>query len=226
MKKNIMIKQLLLVVFSAMMLSFFGCQGKAGTGEQSSQRGEPVIIYENPIYDEASQTFTLTVSSDSTAGANVTYSLLEGDSVIMSNSDGRFSGIPPFDEGYNVTLEAQWDDTTLVRTVHIMDFVVPRKAVEKMTNEQLQNLINSCDQSIKRGTNEHLTQGVKLTIRDSKSVPPRMLPEVVTLIENGVWKSIEVINIEYDDNNLITAITLKPVGEHVDIDEDDEDLDY
>lgn len=226
MKKNIIIKQLLLIVFSSMMLFLLGCRGKTSTNEQSSKRGEPVIICKTPVYDEASQTFTLIVTSDSIAGANVTYFLLEGDSVIMRNDDGLFSGISPCEEGYNVMLEAQWDDTTLVRTIRIMDFVVPRKAVEKMTNEQLQNLINSCDQSIKRGTNEHLTQGVKLTIRDSKSVPPRMLPGVVTLIENGIWKSIEIVSIEYDDNNLITAITLKPVGEQVDIDEDDEDLDY
>lgn len=223
---NMIINKHFLVVTSMLILLLPSCQEKAGTNGNITQRGEPIINCEKPIFDESLQTFTLKVSTDSTAGADVIYALLDGDSVIMKSENGVFSGILPLEEGYNVMAEVHWDDTTVVRTVHIVDFVVQPKTVERMTSEQLQKLINNCDLSIKRSTNEHLTQGVKLTVRDSKSVPPQMLPDVITFIENGVWKSVEIINTEYDDNNLINAITLKPIGEQVDIDEEDEDLDY
>jgi hypothetical protein len=203
-----------------------GCKEKTAESEPEKQRGEPVLSHEAPVYDEATQTFSLTVRADSTGGATVSFALLDGDSIIMKSEDGTFRGIAPFEEGYNVSVEVQWEDTTIVRTLHVMDFVVPREPVEQIAKEELEKLINSCDKSLRRGQNDHLAQGVKLVVNDSKAAPPQMLPDVITLIENGVWKKVEVVSLEYDDNNLVTTITLKPIGEVVNVDEEDEDFDY
>ena len=188
------------------------------------QRGDPVLHSGTPVFDEATKTFSLTVSADSTDGAKTDYALLEGDSVIMQNDNGQFTGIAPFDEGYHVRLQAQWDDTTIVKIVHVQDFVAPKEPVEKITKDELQRLINAKDESLKRGQNSHLSQGVKLSVVNSQ-MHPQMLPDVITLIENKIWQSVEIVKMSYDDNNLVNAITVKPVGEQVDID-DDEDLDY
>ena len=106
-----------------------------------------------------------------------------------------------------------------------MDFIVPRDPVEKMTEDELELLINACDKSLRRSKNDHLAQGVKLVVEGTKLSPPQILPDVITYIENGVWQKVDVIKVEYDDNNLINSITLKPIGEVVDVDED-EDMEY
>ena len=204
---------------------FSGCREKASRSEQVMQRGEPVLSNDIPVYDKTTQTFSLTVHADSIGDATVSYALLDGDSVIMKSEDGQFSGITPFEEGYNVRLSAQWEDTTIERTIHVMDFIVPRDPVEKMTEDELELLINACDKSLRRSKNDHLAQGVKLVVKGTKLSPPLILPDVITYIENGVWQKVDVIKVEYDDNNLINSITLKPIGEVVDVDED-EDMEY
>ena len=183
--------------------------------------GEPVLTCGVPEYDEGSQTFSLLLTSDSTGEATVTFQLVDGDSIIMQSTDGVFSGIAPLDDGYNVVMTVERDDTTIVRTNHVQGFVVPRPPVEKMTMEELQRLINAKDASLKRGINEHLALSPKLTASSSR-LNPKSLREVIRLIEYEDWKSVVVTSVEYDENNLISSITLHPVGEIIPPDNDEE----
>lgn len=200
------------------------CSGKAESRDE--KRGEPVLTCEDPVFDEATRTFSLIVRADSVDGATLVFSLVRGDSVLIKNEEGKFDGIAPFDEGYDVKLEAQWPDTIIERICHIMDFMVPTAPVEKISPEDLAKLINAKDESLQLGTNEHIAQGVTFHVVDSK-MQPQMLPDAILLIENGVWKAVEVVNLEYNKYNLITDVTVRPVGEQADfIDEEDEDYDY
>lgn len=185
-------------------------------GNFTREPANPTFYYDSPVFDDVTQTFSLTVMPDSTSGADLSFSLVKGDSVIMECNDGKFCGIPPFEEGYRVRMEAKWKDTTIVRITHVANFVVLSDSVEKMSADELEQLINSCDRSIRRSSNKQLIQGVKLIVNDCKMIP-QMLPDVITYIENEVWQSVEVIHLEYDDNNLITSITLRPIGEQADI---------
>lgn len=186
-------------------------------GNFTREHGTPTLCCEAPVYDDVTQTFSLIVMSDSTSGASLTFALIKGDSVIMESNDGQFCGIPVFEEGYRVRMEAKWKDTTVVRTAHVTNFVVPCDSVEKMSAAELEQLINSCDRSIRRASNKHLIQGVRLVVNDCRMVTPQMLPDVITFIENEVWQSVEVIDLKYDDNNLITSVTLRPIGEQAEI---------
>lgn len=192
----------------------------------NERRGEPVLSHAAPLFDEVTQTYSLLVSADSVSGADLTFTLCEGSNVLMENHDGRFSGIAPFEEGYSVKMNARWRDTTIVRTIHVMNFITPRDSVDKLSADELEQLINSCDRSIRRGTNIHLAQGVKAKIVDSKMAQLQTLPNVVLFIENEVWQAVEIIDVEYDMSNLVTSVTLKVLGEQVTIDEDDKDYDY
>ena len=225
---NTIVKNYVPAVFAAMILSLLlSCKEKqSGDDVISPHSDNPVLMAEKPLYDEETKTFSLTMMTDSTAGATLTFTLMEGNNVLMENHDGEFRGIAPFEEGYDVKMEAQWDDTTIVRVIHVVDFIVPREPVTKMSATELAQLINKGDLSIRRCDNDHLSQGVKLVVTGSQMAPPQMLPDVIMLITNGVWKAVEIVNLEYDDNNLITSITLKPIGEQVVIDEDDEDFDF
>ena len=203
------------------------CKQSVAPNNEIAPRGEPVLVVEDPVYDKESKTFSLALYADSTAGAEITYYLLYGDSILMQNKEGLFTGIAPFEEGYNVQAKVVWSDTTIFTPIiHRFGFTVPQEPVEKMAAEELQRLINACDKSLKQGKNEHVAQGVKLVVNNSQMNAPRMIPDVIILIENKVWKSVEVTSLEYDENNLITSITLKPVGEIIAIDEDDEDQDF
>lgn len=203
-----------------------GCKDNGSDANVGGERGEPVLTHEGPQYDEATGTFSLVVRTDSVGGATLRYSLIDGDSVIMRSDDGSFSGIAPFDEGYDVKLEVEWPDTVIERRCHIMDFVVPAAPVEKISAEDFAKLINARAESLRRSTDEHVAQGVIFRVVDSK-MQPQMLPDAITLIENGLWQSVEVVRLQYNDNNLITEITVRPIGEKTDdIDIDDEDYDY
>lgn len=203
------------------------CKQSGAPGNETARRGEPVLVVADPVYDKESNSFSLSLYADSTAGAEITYYLLYGDSVLMQNKEGLFTGIAPFEEGYNVRAKVVWSDTTIMTpVVHRFGFAVPQEPVEKMTAEELQRLINACDKSLKQGKNEHVAQGVKLVVNNCQMKAPRMIPDVIILIENQVWESVEVTSLDYDEYNLITSVTLKPVGEKVAVDEDDEDLDF
>lgn len=226
MKKAVRLISLLLslTLFGLFLTNCSGKGGKGGTGDE--KRGEPVLTHEVPLYDEASGTFSLTVGADSVEGADLVFYLMMGDSVLVKNTDGKFKGIAPFEEGYNVKLEVQWPDTVIVRECQIMDFIVPSAPVEKLSPEEFAKLVNAKDESLRLGTNEHVTQGVAFHVVGSK-MQPQMISDAIMLIETGVWKAVEVVKLEYNEKNLITDVTVRPVGEKADvIDEEDEDYDY
>lgn len=198
----------------------------SGSGEGAAKRGEPVLTAAEPVFDEASGQFSLSAEADSVEGAELRFLLLLGDSIVAENTDGQFAAIAPFEEGYDLKLQAMWPDTVIERICHIMDFVLPVAPVEKISAEELAALISAKDASLRLGTNEHVAQDVDLRIVDSQ-MQAKMLPDVIVLIENGVWKGVEVVNLEYNDKNLVTAVALRPLGEQADvIDEDDIDYDY
>ena len=189
----------------------------------STERGEPVLMVGDPIFDESSQTFSLTLSTDSAADATVTYLLLDGDSLLMQGVDGHFTGIAPLEEGYNVQARVEWSDTAVVTpAIRVLGFIIPREPVEKLSLQELQRLINTRDNETME---KYLAQRVKLTILDSQ-MKPTLLHDVFLYLEHNVWESVSVSDVTYDDNNLITAIILKPI-EHIEpITDDDDGGDY
>lgn len=183
----------------------------ASISNSATGRGEPTLVTEKLEFDEANQTFTLTLRADSTDGATVTYYLLDGDSLLMQNSNGLFKGIAPLEEGYNVQARIEWEDTTIVTpTIHVLGFIIPREPVEKLSADALQRLLNANE---KTEIEAYLAQDMKLTVVDSQ-MKPSLLHDVFLYLENNVWESVTVTQINYDDYNYITAITIKPV-EHI-----------
>lgn len=225
MKTSFGIKSILVSLSSGILL-LTGCVGNGSVTADKENIGEPTLIHEAPEYDEATGTFSLVLRADSVGSADLLYTLIDGDSIIMKSDNGIFSGIPPLEEGYDVRLEVKWNDTVIERLCHIMDFVVPSAPVEKISPEDFARLINSKAESLRRSTDEHIAQGVIFRVVDSQ-MQPQMLPDAITLIENGLWKGVEVVNLQYNEKNLITEITVRPIGEQTDdIDMDDVDYDF
>lgn len=207
------LKKLTIALMAVGMLCLAqSCRQTAAPGQEGTKRGEPVLVKDTVEYDKESGTFRLEVHADSTAGAKVIFQLIDGDSILMESTDGRFSGIEPFEEGYNVQARVEWEDTTIVTPMlHLSGFVY-REPVEKMPVEELQKLINQRDKSFSVGTNKHVMQGFTLRVTDSQ-YKVESISDVFMMLKGGIWKSVTVADVTYDDNNLITAIVLKPVGE-------------
>ena len=202
------------------LLTLLYMQGCSSSPNKTDDRGEPVLVVEDPQYDEDTKTFSLTVRVDSTEGADITYYLYDGDSLLMENSDGLFSAIAPLEEGYNVQAKVVWSDTTIViPAIRVQGFVVQKK-IEKLPEKELQNLINKMDGNV---LETHMAQQVKLTILNSK-IKPLLIHDVLLQIKNRVWDSVTVTEVEYDENNYIVAITLNPVEHIVPVSEDDEEI--
>ncbi len=213
------------LLFFTTFTSFFWMLSCKNGARRDAQHGEPVLSYDPPVYVEETKTYDLVLSSSNTTGASLSFDLLLDDSVIMANKDGQFSGIKPYDYGYDVKMVAIWKDTSIERTVHIMNFNIPVE-VDRMTVEGLEQLINTRDRSIRQNNNNHLAQDVRLIVNESRVPNPKILPDVITLITNGVWRGVRVLNIEYNSYNQINCITLQPVGEQIMIVDEDEDVDY
>lgn len=227
MEKKMIIKAFWLFV-AALATSCFICSCKnapSASETEANRRGEPQLIADRPEYNKESKTFSLTIHADSTAGADVTFYLLDGDSILMESSDGFFEGIAPLEEGYNAKAKVEWSDTTIITPViHVFGFSIPREPVEKLSKADLKRLFDAKD---KTSIENYLAQGFKLKVENSK-MKPEMINEVLQYLDNHIWKSIDISVIEYDEYNYITTITLKPIGEKVEsvADEKDESTEF
>lgn len=203
---------MLLLVLSLLIVQ--GCKDGKTPVPTSDNTINPVLRWQAPAEDKASQTFNLALQSDSTGEADVTFRLLDCGQTMMEKNgkEVEFTGIAPLDEGYDVEMVVKSKDTTIVRTAHVMGFVLIPDPVVPMTAEELQQLINSKDESLKRGENDRLAQSPKITVSDAR-LNPGILREVIRLVEYGEWESVVVTAVEHDANNQIVAISLKPVGE-------------
>ena len=209
---------LLSAVFT--MLCLFSCKEKAPAQPEMTPRGTPLLTKDTLVYDEASQTFTLQLHADSVADAKLSFRVYDGDSLIMENADGLFHGIKPMDEGYFAELKAEWSDTTIVTPqLHLSNFVVPREPVDKLGREELEQLVNQ--RKVRLGDDAHFVQDVRISVVESQYFPSS-LAEVSQYIDLGVWQSVQVIDITYDANNLITSFVLKPIGEILPSPDDDD----
>ncbi len=205
------------------LLFFMGC--KQEYPKPKPFHGKPVLIWDEPVYDKNTKTFSLVLSTDSTDDATVTYYLIDVDSIIMQNGDGKFVGILPLDDGYDIQACAEWPDTSIKTSlIHILGFVVPKDPVEKMPLEEVQRLINTMDEDMRQCNLPQLAQGVKVVTIDSK-LSVQTIQEVMMNLKYKKWESVVVKEVTYNDDNLITSVTLKPIGEIIeDIDFEDEEI--
>lgn len=190
-----------------LLMTMVGCNGNEHS-DGTDQRGNPSIVVDSLVYDADSKTFSLSVHADSAAEAEITYYFFDGDSLLQTNTEGVFRGITPLMEGYDVQAQVVWKDTTVMTPLtHISNFIVPSKPVEKITKQALQTLINTQDKSLRLAENEQLSQSVHITTQDGDIVT---MQDIFLYLNNKVWSSVEVVTINYNENNQVTDITIRP----------------
>lgn len=221
MNRTSFINNLSLAFMCACSIGFITCKQNPTDVTEKSHPTEISVRWDEPIFDEATQTFSLTTYADSTEDATVTYELLDGDQTIMQNQTGQFTGIAPLDDGYFISVRAEWSDTVITAPVMHVNGFVYKERVEQMPKSELESLINAKDREIQNNENPHLIQGLKVKVTNA-TLEASTLHEVIQYINNGFWPSIKVLDVSYNEENRITSVTLQPTSEDLPEEADEE----
>lgn len=197
----------------------------------SPKREEPIVIVDTfltepptvevsePIYDDKKERYSVElIAKNVPRGMEISYVRMDhfgNHDVLQTSTDGKFTDIPYCeDDGhcYDFAIMDVKADTLLCAAVPKPGFIRVVVVKEKMTKEELQRLIDKRDQSlIGAGENDFLAPDVKLKFKglpeDAVNIPEN-LSSVFEKIDFGIWASVTVDNLKWDDKNRISEITL------------------
>ena len=181
--------------------------------EDSSEIHPPVPpVISDVTYPEregSSQTYYITVTSES---QNVShFELRDGDAVIMKSQDGKFSGIPASRNEATYHVYAVASDGTESNPWIVPGFE-PIEIVSKATKEEVQRLINT-RQSKVADNRKVFAQKVKVTTVDASSddILPNDFQGIFSNFSWESWESVQVVNLGYDSENRVNAVTVRPI---------------
>jgi len=137
--------------------------------------------------------------------------------VLQKSKDGHFRDIPYCaDDGhsYDFAIMDSNADTLLCVPIEQTGFI--KQAIvskeDRMTIEQLQTLIDTQDDSLKGvGESDYLAPDYKLTFSGlpSDMKNPESWSEIFEMLDFGIWESVTISKLDYDDKNRINSVTLK-----------------
>lgn len=179
----------------------------------------PTVEVSEPIYDDKKECYSVDVIAKNVPrGMEVSYVRMDhfgNHDVLQTSTDGKFTDIPYCeDDGhcYDFAIMDVKADTLLCAAVPKPGFIRVVVVKEKMSKEELQQLINKHDSSlIGAGENDFLAPDVTLKFKglpeDAVNIPEN-LSSVFEKIDFGIWTSVTVDNLKWDDKNRISEITL------------------
>jgi hypothetical protein len=137
--------------------------------------------------------------------------------VLQKNDDGQFSNIPYCEEdghSYDFAIMDSRTDTLLCIPVEQTGFVkqVIIDSSKKMTQEQLQKLIDTQDVSLNGvGESDYLAPDYQLKFIGipSDMKKPESWAELFEMIEYGILDNVTISQLSYDDKNRINMVKLK-----------------
>ncbi|MCF0126498.1 MAG: hypothetical protein HUJ68_12245 [Clostridia bacterium] len=145
-----------------------------------------------------------------------------GDKVIATNNNGIFRKLPPSDsEGgsYRIVAKLNKNDS-IIAIANVSGFIRQVNVTSKMSLEKLKELIDKKDKSLVGiGENEFLSPEYKLILNglsDNSTNKPTLLAEVFEKLDMGIWESVSVSQIGYDEMNRINSITMFVVVSSID----------
>lgn len=176
-----------------------------------------VNVKETPVYHDGSYSFDVIVENPPSAGSYYVVVLVHNDQhVVARSNDGHFDQVPPSAaEGgiYDFAVCAVANDSLLCEPMPRTGFLPQKSVAVRMTKEQLQELIDTDDNSLcGQGANDFIAPDCKLSFiglpADVVNVPVN-LEEVAEKKDIWKWSSISITNIEYDSMNRISAVTIE-----------------
>jgi hypothetical protein len=175
------------------------------------------IVGNKPTFTNGGYSFTVSIIGE-LAGRNVYVAVCDcvdnSKIIARSNEKQEFKGVPASEHKGKYFLGVfDAESNTLLGGSERSGFLPIEPAGERMTEKQLQELIDNLDPSLEgSGLNKLISPSVKIQhtgIDASKT--KNTFSEVLTKLDNGDWESVEVTNVEHDEMNLVSSVTLKVV---------------
>jgi len=174
----------------------------------------PKISYSSDLkYSDEGYSFTVKIKNAPASPYYVAVVEHRGKNVVAKSEDGiHFEKVPPSknEEGlYDLAIFDEKTDSLLGEVTPKSGFIVQTKLKSRMTEQQLQSLIDNDDMSL-YGINESIDPNCKLHFTglsdETKSIPTT-LGEVMEKV-GKMWSTVKVTKLEYNDKNRITSITM------------------
>lgn len=158
--------------------------------------------------------FVVNVSHAPKKGYSVVISDLKTGEIIAKSSNGVFNGISfSKNEGrYYAQIVKASTDEALSEKTEITGFVEVKNISQKLSVNELQDLINKKDPSLLGYDNEYLSPVYKIkyaSLPNGSDYAPDNLADVFEMLDFGTWNSVEVTSLDYDETKHISSITLK-----------------
>lgn len=154
------------------------------------------------------------------SGSTVTYEMLMPfeDKIVAKSEDGKFVGIEPSPDSdgggsYRVRAVAKKDGKTVATAMRdCTGFIKQRAVSKKLTIDQVQKLVEKRDNSLLGvGENDYFAPNYKMSFtgldRDDENLA--VMQDVFDHIDLGMWKSVTVTGLKYDEMNRVCEIQFR-----------------
>lgn len=153
-------------------------------------------------------------------GSTVTYEMQMPfeDKIVAKSDDGKFTGIGPSPDNdgggtYRVRAIATKDGKTVATAMRVCTGFIKQRAVsKKLTINQVQKLVDKRDNSLLGiGENDFFAPNYKMTFTglDSDDENLAVMQDVFDHIDLGMWKSVTVTGLKFDDMNRVCEIQFR-----------------
>jgi len=177
---------------------------------------EPVALVVRNIKPDEEGNYSLSVSATHLPdGVSVTkYNILSvsTNEVVMSSTSGSFKKVPASKEGGVYNINAELSNGEIASRDGVTGFDIVEIVDNRMSKEELQDLINKCDKELAKGNISKIQRRVKIQIenpRDDNDKMVKIMDDVISNVEFGVWSKVEVTSIGYDGRGIINEVTLR-----------------
>lgn len=174
----------------------------------------PKIEYSPLNYDGKAYSFSTIVGNAPQQHYRIVLTVhRDSKKIIARSEDGKFKGIPPSEaEGGQYDLVILDDrDSMLCEPTPVSGFIKRENITQKMSKEQLQELINNGDESLMGdGENNYLAPSLSLICKGlpSDAQKPESLYDVVERLQNGLWSSVTILRVDYDKDDRISTVEI------------------
>lgn len=175
-----------------------------------------LLTIEDPVCDYNTLTYNLNVQINNLPEKATAMHYIfgkQGNDTIAKSVDGKFKGIPPTSDG-EYKLSVQWKDSIGIIGQGLDTLIIGFKPFEKpkmkkMEVSELTRRINMCDRKLAI-RNSKISSALKLNFSNLKpdEKSPETMDEIFNKIKFGMWSSISVSSVDYNEDNQIISITI------------------
>lgn len=174
------------------------------------------VQIKKPTCDYKTLTYDLTVKVKNLpqkAVANFTIYNEYTKATVARSSNGKFKKIPSIASG-RYRLSIHWKDSLGYEGLGVDTLITGFKPfekpkVKKLEAQELQRLINNCNSQLTT-KNKRISPKLVLSFTNIKSGEkrPQTIDEVYNKIKFGMWSSVRISSVEYNDENQVVKITI------------------